>query len=261
MPTDLPWPLSGTRTGFRRLAERALDLLLPPRCPGCGEAIDRQGGLCAACWSPLRFLHPPWCERCGWPFPYEAPGPQLCPACHARPPPWDRGRAALAYDEASRGLVLRFKYAERCEGAALFARWMASAGADLLADAELLVPVPLHRWRLLWRGYNQAGLLAKHLSRLVGIPWSPALLRRKRSTRSQQGLGAAARKANVTAAAFAVPAAARRALAGRRVVLVDDVLTTGATLGACTRVLREAGCARVDVLVLARVVKPTLLPI
>jgi ComF family protein len=244
-----------------RLAVRALDFVLPPRCLGCGEPVDRQGELCAACWAPLRFLHEPWCARCGWPLPHDAPGPQACAACLERPPPWERGRAALAYDEASRGLVLRFKHAERIEAAATFARWMAAAGQDLLADAELILPVPLHRWRLLRRGYNQSGLLASGLARLAGRPWSPAALVRSRATASQQGLGAAGRRANVTAAAFRVPDRCRPTIAGRRVLLVDDVLTTGSTLGACARVLRAAGAASVDVLVLARVVKAPSLPI
>lgn len=244
-----------------RLAARALDFVLPPRCLGCGETVDRQGELCATCWAPLRFLHEPWCARCGWPLPHDGPGPQLCAACHERPPPWDRGRAALAYDEASRGLVLRFKHAERIEGAATFARWMAAAGKDLLVDAELILPVPLHRWRLLRRGYNQSGLLAAELARLTGRPWSPSLLFRSRATASQQGLGAADRRANVTAAAFRVPDRRKPVVAGRRLLLIDDVLTTGSTLGACTRVLRAAGAASVDVLVLARVVRASSLPI
>lgn len=244
-----------------RAAVRALDFVLPPRCLGCGEPVGRQGELCAACWAPLRFLHEPWCARCGWPLPHDGPGAQVCAACHERPPPWDRGRAALAYDEASRGLVLRFKHAERIEAAATFARWMAAAGKDLLADAELILPVPLHRWRLLRRGYNQSGLLAARLARLTGRPWSPSVLLRSRATASQQGLGAAGRRANVTATAFRVPERCRPSIAGRRLLLVDDVLTTGATLGACARVLRAAGAASVDVLVLARVVKAASLPI
>ena len=244
-----------------RLATAALDLLLPPRCLACGEPVARQGGLCATCWSPLRFLGPPCCERCGWPLQAVEAEPGLCAACMEHPPPWDRGRAALAYEEASRGLVLRFKHAGRTEAAATFARWLALAGRELLADADLILPVPLHRWRLLRRGYNQSALLAARLAKLTGVAWSPAVLRRRRATASQQGLGAAARRVNVTATAFEVPAARRAAISGRRIVLVDDVLTTGATLGACTRVLRAAGCARVDVLVLARVVKPAALPI
>lgn len=244
-----------------RLVAGALDLVLPPRCLGCREPVDRQGELCAACWAPLRFLHEPWCDRCGFPLPHDGPGPQACPACHERPPPWDRGRSALAYDDASRGLILRFKHAERIEAAATFARWLAAAGRDLLADAELLVPVPLHRWRLLRRGYNQSGLLAARLARLSAVPWSADALLRSRATTSQQGLGAAARGLNVTAAAFRVPERRLSMVAGRRVVLIDDVLTTGSTLGACTRVLRRAGAARVDVLTLARVVKPSILPI
>lgn len=235
--------------------------MLPPRCLGCREPVERQGELCGSCWGPLRFLHEPWCARCGFPLPYDGPGPQACAACLERPPAWDRGRAALAYDEASRGLILRFKHAERIEAAATFARWMAAAGRDLLVDAELLIPVPLHRWRLLRRGFNQSGLLAARLARLTGVPWSPDTLVRVRSTASQQGLGATARRQNVTAAAFRVAERRARAVAGRRVLLIDDVLTTGSTLGACAQVLRRAGAARVDVLVLARVVKPSILPI
>lgn len=261
MPFATRLRLPSLKPPIGRLAAGALDLLLPPRCLGCGAPVERQGGLCADCWAPLRFLQPPCCDRCAWPLQQGGPGAELCPVCVAKPPPWDRCRAALAYDEASRGLVLRFKHAERIEAAATFARWLAAAGRDLVADAELILPVPLHRWRLLRRGYNQSALLARHLARLCGVPWSPALLRRRRATPSQQGLGAAARRANITAEVFAVPARRRPALVGRRVLLVDDVLTTGATLGACSRVLRAAGCARVDVLVLARVVKPAALPI
>lgn len=248
-------------TAMAELGRRALDLVLPPRCLACGGPVGRQGELCAACWAPLRFLHEPWCARCGWPLPHDGFGPQSCGSCMERPPPWDRGRAALVYDEASRGMILRFKHAERIEAAATFAGWMARAGRELLLDAELIVPVPLHRWRLLRRGYNQAGLLARALARRTAVPWAPNALRRTRATASQQGLGAAARRANVTSAAFLVPPRARPRIEGRRVVLVDDVLTTGATLGACARVLRGAGAARVDVLVLARVVKPAVVPI
>jgi ComF family protein len=240
---------------------RALDLLLPPRCLGCGAVVETQGRLCAPCWRGLAFLGAPECRLCGYPMPHVVPDAPLCPACAAEPPVYDRARAALRYDDASRRLILAFKHADRTDITPTLGQWLARAGSELLAEADLVAPVPLHRWRLLRRGYNQAALLAAALTRDVGAALVPDLLQRVRATASQQGLGGRARQENVTAAAFRLYPWHRRRVEGRRVLLVDDVLTTGATVGACARVLRRAGALQIDVLTLARVVRDASNPI
>lgn len=240
------------------VSRRLLDLVLPPLCLRCGTMVGAPGALCPACFAEVRFLAGAVCPRCG--EPHEQPDAEgaVCGACLDRPPPWERARAAFFYDEGSRALVLRFKHADRTEGAPAFARWMARAGAPLLAEADLLVPVPLHPWRLFLRRYNQAALLAHALGAVSGVAVDAQALTRLRRTVSQgafdhTGRGRAGRARNVRGA-FAV----RRpeAVAGRHVVLIDDVLTTGATVGECARVLRAAEAARVDVLTLARVPRP-----
>lgn len=241
------------RSRLAAAASRALDLVLPPRCLGCGGPVRVQGELCPACWGGIRFLSEPLCSGCGAPLAHALPGGR-CAACFAEPLALDRARAAIAYDAGSRPLILAFKHGARTEGVGLFGRWMARAGAGLLEDADLVVPVPLHRWRLLRRGFNQSALLGRETARHAGRPFVPDLLLRRRHTGSQQGLGAAARRRNVTGAAFAVGPRHLERVRAARVVLVDDVLTTGATLGACAEVLRRAGAARVDAVTLARVV-------
>lgn len=253
-------------TAAARALERAtrigcglLDLLLPPRCLACGIETTGTASLCPPCWSSLHLLAPPWCRVCGCPLPHAFAEAPLCGACAEKPPPFDRARAALRYDEHSSRIVLGFKRGGRLEGLPLFARWMAQAGEELLSEADLILPVPLHRWRLLARGFNQSALLARRVARLTGRTWSPFLLERHRATASQQGLGAEARRENITAASFRLRRPER--IEGARIVLVDDVLTTGATLGACATVLRRGGAARVDALVLARVAKGETFPI
>jgi len=236
------------------LSGRVLDLLLPPRCLACGVEVVRPGALCPACWDEVSFIAPPYCALCGYPFEFD-PGPDaLCAACLREPPAFDRARAVMRYDARGRALVLGFKHGDRTEGAPSYAAWLARAGAELLADAELLAPVPLHWRRQFARRYNQAALLAGALARHDGVPLVPDLLRRRRATPSQGHLSAAARARNV-AGAFAVDPARAAGLKGRRVLLIDDVLTTGATAAACAAALRRAGAAGVDVLVLARVVR------
>jgi ComF family protein len=245
---------------LRGAGRRALDVLLPPRCLSCGAVVDEPGALCAPCWGRIAFISPPHCARCGLAF--ELPpqtddpaGAIECAACAADPPQFDRARAALAYDDHAKSLVLRFKHADATHAAPGLARWMARAGAELLAQCDLIAPVPLHRWRLLWRRYNQSALLALALGRLAQKPAMPGLLVRKRATPSQGRMGPAQRRANV-AGAFALRAGRAAGVAGKRVLLVDDVLTTGATAEECAKVLKRAGAAAVDVLTLARVNRP-----
>lgn len=236
---------------------RALDLLLPPHCATCDAPVERHGQLCAACFRDLSFITEPCCAHCGLPFAHAAEaGPSgECAACLAHPPPWGRARAGLAYDGRARHLVLPFKYADRTELAAALVPPMLRAGAALLREAELLVPVPLHRRRLLSRRYNQAVLLARALARATGLTLLPDALIRSRATPRLASLGAAER-ARTVEGAFILRPARGPAIAGRRVLLVDDLLTSGATAAACAKVLLAAGAAGVDVLVAARVGHP-----
>jgi ComF family protein len=247
--------LAEWRPALGTLGRVALNALLPPRCLSCGGGVEAPGSLCPSCWAGLGFIGPPFCAACGFPFDFELGAEALCGACERERPRYERARAVLRYDEDSRGLLLGFKHADRTEGAPAFARWLARAGGELLAESDLIVPVPLHRRRLFARRYNQAALLALAVGRLADRPVVPDLLVRRRNTPSQGHLNAAARRRNV-AGAFAVPARRFLEISGRRVLLIDDVLTTGATVEACAGALLRARAAAVDVLVLARVVRP-----
>jgi ComF family protein len=240
--------------GARRGGSLLLDALLPPQCLACRAIVERAGQLCATCWRGMSFIAPPYCACCGLPFEVEAGQDALCGECLATPRAFDRARAVLRYDGSSRGPILAFKHGDRTDAAPAFARWLLPAVGDLLAEADLIVPVPLHRWRLWRRRYNQAALLALRLRRLARKPVAPDLLQRRRATPSQGRLSRAERLRNVTGA-FAVPPRRRAAVAGKRILLVDDVMTTGATVEACARALRKAGASHVDVACLARVVR------
>ncbi len=239
---------------LRRVAELALDAVLPPRCLKCGATVEAPGALCPPCWGTIRFLGPPHCACCGLPFEFDLGEGALCPACLRERPPYERARAVFRYDAQSRGLVLAFKHADRTDAAPAFARWLARSGQALLDDAELIAPVPLHWLRLARRRYNQAALLANALAGQTGVPAVPDLLVRRRRTPSQGGLSARGRRRNVEGA-FAVARRHAARVADRRVLLVDDVLTTGATAAACARALLRAGARAVDVLALAQVVR------
>lgn len=253
---------SGTALDWlRHSARAALDAVLPPQCLSCATPVNAAGALCAPCWAKIVWLGPPHCACCGVPFefdPLPAGGEALlCGVCLRAPPRFARARAVFRYDDASRGLVLAFKHADRLHGAPAFGRWLARAGAELLSTAEIIAPVPLHWTRLAWRRYNQAALLARAAASACGVECVPDLLVRVRRTPSQGDMGPAARQRNVRRA-FRLSERYRGRTQGRRVVLVDDVFTTGATVDECTRVLLGSGAAAVDVLTLARVVRPTI---
>lgn len=234
--------------------ELALDTILPPRCALSGEAVDRQGMIVAKAWADLDFIADPMCETCGFPFEFEVEKGSLCTSCLSHPPPFEQVRCALKYNDASRQLILGFKHADKIHNVLAFVPWMRRAGADMLAQADMLMPVPLHRWRLIGRHYNQAAIIAQALSRDTGVKHLPAGLKRVRATPSQGYLKAKERHKNVKRA-FAVNPRYMAAVKGKHIVLIDDVYTTGATVKECTKTLLKAGAGRVDVLTLARVVR------
>lgn len=247
-------PLQSLFSRMTPLATAALDALLPPRCLGCGEQVDRQGNFCAPCWSDLGFIASPQCQCCGLPFNTGVVHAFTCAACLARPPQFNTARSVWRHEGTARAAVLGFKYGDKPQLARALAAYLVRAAEPALQDARaVIVPVPLHRWRLLGRRYNQAAELARQLSSLSRRRALPAALVRTRRTLPQQGLSLDARERNVNRA-FRLDARAVQLIAGRPVILVDDVLTTGATASACARLLLEAGATRVDVVTLTRAV-------
>lgn len=228
-------------------------LVYPPVCVACRAATGEAQALCAHCWGEIGFIERPYCERLGTPFAVDLGPGLLSPAAIADPPVFGRARAVCRFEDVARELVHRLKYGDRAELALTLGRMMAQAGHELIAEADLVAPVPLHRTRLWRRRFNQAALLAGTVARLAALPHEPALLARVRRTRQQVGLSRSQRADNLQGA-FRVPESARRLVEGRRVLLVDDVLTTGATVNAAARILLRAGARQVDVLTFARVV-------
>jgi ComF family protein len=241
---------------LRQMAQQAgravVDGVLPPRCLACSTIVDEPHALCAGCWSTMTFFAAPWCARCGLPFAHPMGEGALCASCAGETPHWDRARAVMRYDKHSRGLVLSLKHGDRTHLARALGSWMRRAGGEVLDGADLIVPVPLHWTRLFARRYNQAGLLAHAIHAAGGPPVAPDWLVRRRRTPSQGRLGPLGRVRNVRGA-FALKRG--RSVKGKRLVLVDDVLTTGATVAECARVLRREGAAYVGVLTLARAVR------
>ena len=234
-------------TPFRAVA----DVVLPPRCPGCGEIVDGDDRFCAACFGDLQALGPPQCACCGLPLPHDGDAAALCGACLADPPPFARARAPFAYGGPARQLVLALKHGRRLHLARMMARAMLRAAGDLPDDA-IIVPVPSHRWRLWQRGFNQAATIAYHLARQSGRPLTVDAVDRIKPTPTTKGLGRRARQKNV-AGAFRV--ARPEQIRGRTVVMVDDVMTTGATVSACAAKLIKAGARQVEVLTYAHALR------
>jgi len=249
-------PVIGMRHAAQHMLSRAVDLVLPPVCAACREPVVGSGGLCAHCWAKLSFITRPYCERLGTPFAHD-PGPGvLSVQAIADPPAYRRARATVRYDEIARALVHALKYGDRLDLAPLLGRWMSEAGRELLADADGLIPVPLH-WRRLWtRRFNQAALLAQTISHRSGVPLLNGALRRVRATAQQVGLAKSERARNVQAA-FRVAEQGIIMIRGKRIVLIDDVLTSGATADTCARILLRGGALSVDALVFACVTNAT----
>lgn len=239
---------------LRRVWRGGIDMLLPPQCMLCTTTVDEPGRLCPQCWPEVGFIAEPCCPSCGMPYAIPVPEGLHCAACLREPPRFDRARAAFSYAGGGRDLVLRFKRGDRTDLAPGLAALMQTAGAALLNDCDLILPVPLHRWRLWRRRFNQSALLADRLGRVSGKPVWHDLLERPRPTRSLGKLSRAERR-RVLAGAIRLKEGAEAAIRGRHVLLVDDVFTTGATVSACCRVLRRGGAASIDVLTLARVVR------
>lgn len=244
---------------FRRAVTVLSDVVMPPVCLVCRTRIETHDALCAACWRQIDFIRPPLCDRLGLPLPFDIGGPMISAAAAADPPPYYRARAVAAYTGSMQQLVHGLKFQDRHDVRRLLGRWLVDAGRELLAECEIVVPVPLARTRLLMRRFNQAAILAREVARVSGLRYEPMVLERTRATTSQIGLSRGERQRNV-AGAFAVPKRRAAAVRGRRVLLIDDVVTTGSTVAACARALSRAGAAQVDVLALAIVADRGVIP-
>jgi ComF family protein len=240
------------RQTVRFVGRAVVDGILPPRCLACGVTVDAPRRLCGRCWAAITFFAPPWCAKCGVPFPHPMPDGAICGDCARDKASWDTARAVLRYDKHSRRLVLALKHGDHTHLAVALGGWMRRAGAEILGEADLLIPVPLHWTRLFARRYNQAALLAHAIRSAGGPPVAADWLVRRRRTPSQGRLNPTARARNVR---WAFALRGRRSVRGKRVVIIDDVQTTGATVEECARVLRRAGAASVAVLTLARALR------
>ncbi len=237
-----------------RLFRAALDLLLPPRCVGTGEIVDAQGMIAPAFWAQLQFIEAPFCKTCGLPFAFDMADGSLCAACLEREPLFTQARAAVVYNDASRQLVLDFKYGDRLHAVHTFVPWILRAGAGLITQTDIIVPVPLHTKRLRERRFNQSAILAQEIAKRTNKLCLPDALHRTRATLPQKGLSHAMRDKNVRGAFAAKPRQAGK-IEGARILLIDDVYTTGATLNACAKALLDADAKEVNVLTIARVTR------
>lgn len=247
--------LQRTLGAVGRTGRMALNAVMPPLCPVTQEEIAAHAALGPEGWAALHFVEAPYCRRCGVPFAADYGEDVECPSCIAEPPDFDCARAAVVYDDASHKLIVAFKHSDRTELAPIFAKWMQRAASGLLHSDSLLVPIPLHRRRLAGRRYNQSALLASSLAKLSGARLALDALKRTRSTPPQKNLSADARRRNVAGAFKATGGSGVKLIEDAHIVLIDDVLTTGATLSSAARTLKKAGAASVSAAVLARVVK------
>jgi len=242
---------------IKDLTRRLIDVVLPPQSllTGRVETSLMEGDI----WAAIRFLDEPCCHICGFPFEFDEGALALCGRCSIKRPAYDMARAGFEYNDISSPLILGFKHGGRSEGLQMFSAQMRRAGRKCLKGADYLVPVPLHYSRRVKRRYNQSALLARYLARITAPTFDPDILLRRRATPMQGGRSASARRRNVQGA-FKVREPALERVKGAKIVLIDDVMTTGATLESCARTLKRAGASHVTALTLARVVKAAPLP-
>lgn len=244
--------MSALRHFIKDSSHLILNVLFPPKCLLCHAFIPEVGACCADCWQHIDFNSHPCCAICSYPFEYDMGEDALCATCISHPPPYQKARAVFRYNDHSKTLIHNFKYKDRVHAAPYFAKWMVRSSSELLKNADMLVPVPLHRYRLMRRYYNQSALLANELGKLCAIPVAPQLLIRTKHTAPQHRLTDSQRQKNVHGAFKLHPRFDN--IAGKKILLIDDVMTTGSTLNACSRILTKAG-AEVTLLTLARTIK------
>ncbi|WP_419905918.1 ComF family protein [Kiloniella sp.] len=237
---------------FSNLWAGAIDYVLPPVCGGCGEPVIDNAGICGTCWADLTFISAPCCSCCGYPFELSAGDEALCGECLRVPKSFDRCRSAISYDDHSRDMIIGYKHADRTHLGQLFSTWLALVGKEIIQETDFIVPVPLHPKRLFLRRYNQSALLAQRIAKEYGRKYLPDLLIRVKNTSSQGHLSKTGRWENVRSA-FQINPKYNEIIVGEKITLIDDVYTTGATLEACSRTLQKVNVARVDALVVARV--------
>lgn len=243
---------------YMSIFNQIIDIVLPARCIVTGAVVDQQGMMSPEAWGELNFIAEPQCQRCGFPFDFDdgsAKEGNICAACHKTPPSYAYARSALVYDDVSRHIILGFKHGDQTHAVASFMPWLLRAGDEILAQSDYLVPVPLHRWRMVRRRYNQAGIITQFLSKETKIPAFLGLIERSRATVTQGHLNVAERQRNIKNA-FIISDAYKDKIKNKNICLIDDVFTTGATVNECTKILLKAGAASVNILTLARVVKP-----
>ncbi len=238
-----------------KIGQKSLDFILPPQCLQCHTLVLQQGGLCANCWQKISFISKPFCKSCGFPFDLPLELESICGPCARKTPPFTRARAAVYYNETSKPMILRFKHGDALHMTPLFTEWLYQAGHELLQQADYIAPIPLYWSRLVYRGYNQAAILSHKLSKKAKIVHAPDLLERKKRTPSQGNLTAKERDKNVSNA-FKLNKKYHQLIHDKYILLIDDVLTSGATVRACAKVLKKSGAKQIDVLTLARVIKP-----
>lgn len=230
--------------------QKLLNFLLPPHCPICQKKILDSNAVCGKCFGKLNFISGAICQKCGKPLPYKEA--KICAACLQKPPIYHRAISVLKYNETSKALILPFKHADYIELTPLLAQWMSNRGKNLILDCDYLIPVPLHITRLFKRKYNQSALLAKEIARVYHKGYLPSILIRTKHTESQGHMGAKQRKENLKNA-FKVRNTNK--IKGKKILIIDDVMTTGATVNECTKTLIKAGAQSVDILTLARVIR------